>query len=207
MFLDSTLERVIKRFEDEFPECREVIPAAGDDVEALSDTMSESGSLPTNFTNPFPGKLEASDSAIDQLDADEDGVVRTISRHNSDVSLASRTLGLEEGRMHRFGQQIRRELLRPQTLDHAHGTTGTEFEAKHLRQLREQLESLDGAAIKEKVEGQGADAVLRELGTTLEELAFLGQEDPESFEKFRESQIIAVENVTRAKEGSPSTGT
>ncbi|KAK8154570.1 hypothetical protein IWX90DRAFT_58410 [Phyllosticta citrichinensis] len=37
------------------------------------------------------------------------------SRHNSDVSLASRAQTLEEGRVHRMGQSVRRDVIRPGT--------------------------------------------------------------------------------------------
>ena len=65
--------------------------------------------------------------------------------------------------MHRFGQQVRREVLRPQQLDHAHGTTGEEREARHLQLLREKLEGISGGEIRGLVEERGVDRTVREL--------------------------------------------
>ena len=67
--------------------------------------------------------------------------------------------------MHRFGQRIRRDIFRPQTEDHAHGTTGTEEEAEPLQELRRRLESLEGEEIRAKVEKYGPDATLEEIET------------------------------------------
>lgn len=140
-------------------------------------------------------------ASVDDVDPTEDGeqAVRVhISRHNSDVSLASRLITQEEGQMHRFGQQIRRDVLRPQALDYAHGTTGHELEPQHLQELRARLEAMSGNEIKNKVEMLGPEAVLHQLGTTAEELLLLEQQDPEGFEKFRESQLMAQHNQGRA---------
>jgi hypothetical protein len=62
--------------------------------------------------------------------------------------------------MHRFGQQVRRDILRPQSLDHAHGTTGEEVEAQHLRLLGDKLEAMAGGRSK-RVDRFGPEAVLR----------------------------------------------
>lgn len=72
--------------------------------------------------------------------------------------------------MHRFGQQVRRDILRPQTLDHAHGTTGEEGEEAHLRALREKLEGWGGGEIEKfvgEVGVEGGVRVLREKGEVL----------------------------------------
>ncbi|KAL9122812.1 MAG: hypothetical protein Q9187_000641 [Circinaria calcarea] len=197
-FLDSTLERMIQRFEDEYPECRTEPPKT---LVTPDGTLSDSGSLPSPLTNPFDPNEEDLNSNSIVGDAtipseDEDGPVKVpISRHNSDVSLASRHLSQEEGRMHRFGQQIRRNILKPQTQDYAHGRTGGEVEAIHLQRLREKLEALDGHEIKDKVDRMGPDAVLKEIGATAEELLLLEKEDPEAFEKFKESHLIAQRNL------------
>ncbi|MCJ1401103.1 hypothetical protein MMC11_004315 [Xylographa trunciseda] len=193
LFLDSTLERMIQRFEDEFPECR---LRASKPSPVADDALSESGSLPSSFTNPFnsEGTDETSLTTVDPTE-DEEGAVRVpMSRQHSDVSLASRFLTREEGQMHRFGQQIRRDILRPELLDYAHGTTGQEVEATHLLKLRHQLEAMEGAEIKDRVEKFGPEAVLRELGATADELLLLEKQDPEGYEKFREAQMAAQQN-------------
>ena len=193
LFLDSTLERMIQRFEDEFPECR---LRALKPSPPVDDALSESGSLPSSFTNPFnsEGTDETSLTTVDPTEDDEDVVRVPMSRQHSDVSLASRFLTQEEGQMHRFGQQIRRDILRPESQDYMHGTTGTEVEAQHLQKLRQRLEAMDGAEIKDRVDQFGSEAVLRELGATAEELRYLEQQDPEGFEKFKEAYIVGQQN-------------
>ncbi|MCJ1384166.1 hypothetical protein MMC17_007282 [Xylographa soralifera] len=204
LFLDSTLERMIQRFEDEFPECRlrPLKPSP-----SVDDTLSESGSLPSSFTNPFnsEGTDETSLTTVDPTEDDEKVVRVPMSRQHSDVSLASRFLTQEEGQMHRFGQQIRRDILRPELQDFAHGTTGTEVEPQHLQKLRQRLEAMDGAEIKDRVALLGSEAVLRELGATAEELLFLEQQDPEGFEKFKEAYIVGQQNQRDNLRGSSET--
>ena len=186
---------MIQRFEDEYPECRIELPKS---ATITNETLLDSG--PSQLKNPFDRSEEDLNSSSFVGDTtiaseDEDRPMRvSISRHNSDVSLASRHLSQEEGRMHRFGQMIRRDILRPQTQDYAHGRTGEEVEALHLQRLREKLEALDGHEIKEKVDRMGPDAVLKELGATAEELLLLEKQDPEAFEKFKESQLTAQQN-------------
>ena len=192
---------MIQRFEDEYPETRLTPPLPT--IPPTTDAVSLNGSLyytTTETTSVLSGSGENSTTLTDPdpaiLTEDDEEVIKApLSRHNSDVSLASRALSLEEGRMHRFGQHLRRDILRPQTLDHAHGTTGNEPEAEHLRVLRDRLEGLGGAEIKEKVDRLGPDAVLREIGASAEELAALEKEDPEAFERFREAGLKAQWNV------------
>ncbi|MCJ1243359.1 hypothetical protein MMC30_000556 [Trapelia coarctata] len=193
-FLDLTLERMIRRFEDEYPECRIAPPEPESSVE---EPVSDPGSLPSPSKDSSIHE-KASIDDVDPTEDDEQSVTVHLSRHNSDVSLAARLITQEEGQMHRFGQQIRRDVLRPQVLDYAHGTTGHEVEAQHLQELRAQIEAMSGSEIKEKVETLGAEAALRHLGTTAEELLLLQQQDPEGFEKFRESQLMAQHNQGHA---------
>lgn len=96
--------------------------------------------------------------------------------------------------MHRFGQQVRRSLLQPEAMDYEHGTSGDEVDPEHIAVLRAKLEQLRGDEIREKVEAVGADKVLEEMGANAQELAQLQMEDPEAFEKFKESQIAAQIN-------------
>ncbi|MCJ1442457.1 MAG: hypothetical protein MMC23_002952 [Stictis urceolatum] len=199
-FLDSTLSRMIERFEDEYPECRPKPPPSPTETPS-----SESGSLEnsTTFSDPFRGGPASQDTEPDDLDADVDADAALdeesspsdpslkpkprLSRHGSDVSLASRHLNNEEAQMHRFGQQMRRSILAPQTFDHVHQASGEE-EARHLQALRAKLEMMTGEQIKEKVRDRGVERVLEEMGSNARELLLLEKEDPEGFEKFREAQ-------------------
>ena len=166
---------------------------------------SETGSIASSFTNPFDPTDIASEQDFTNGDAangsdDEGETQRTrMTRQGSDVSIASHRLAQEEGRMHRFGQQLRREILRPQTGDYADGTQQDhEIQAKHLQDIRDRLEAADGHEIKEQVEKYGPDSVLQTLGATHEDLFLLEQQDPEGFEKFKDSQLTAWINTKEA---------
>ena len=67
--------------------------------------------------------------------------------------------------MHRFGLRIKRDILRPQTEDHAHGTTGHEEEPEHMQELRRRLEGLEGEEIKERIERLGPEDALKGIET------------------------------------------
>ena len=191
---------MIQRFEDEYPETRlpsQTLPAAGEST------------TPPETLSPTSSHKSAKSNSLDEAPSTEDdpaAVKASFSRHNSDVSIASRYLAQEEGRMHRFGQQIRRDILRPQTLDYAHGTTGDEVEEQHLKDLRERIEAMGGEEIKEKLERDGKDAVFKELGANAEELLALEKQDPEGFEEFRRAQMMAYANLKGGKPGGDGDG-
>jgi Ran GTPase-activating protein (RanGAP) involved in mRNA processing and transport len=122
LFLDQTLERMIKRFEDEYPETRlNAQPSSTSSAAAHTDAASPSeGSVLSSVETAGAAMLFAHDEAepdhgygeVLVSDDEEVGIRPMLSRHNSDVSLASRALSLEEGRMHRFGQKFRREIIK-----------------------------------------------------------------------------------------------
>ncbi|PVH74029.1 RNI-like protein [Cadophora sp. DSE1049] len=201
-FLDQTLEGMIKRFEDEYPETR--LPST---ITSPPLPDHEQGHLPPDQASPTDLELSLSRNDTNTSDPtpfdeqappseDEDGAIRPmLSRHNSDVSLASRALAQEEGRMHRFGQQFRREILKPEQADQLHGITGLEDQPRHLQLLRAMVEGLGGEEIKDRINNQGTDAVLEELSNEASVLRErLMEQDPEGWEKFRESQEAAVRN-------------
>src|SRR4051794_27038930 len=118
---------MIQRFEDEYPECR---LGNGTPTSHLPPPLL--GIAPCSWSVSSPTCVEGHEDAEvveDVTQAEDQEGKSLLARHNSDVSLASRALSNEEGRMHRFGQRMRREVLRPQTLDHEHGTTGEEEES------------------------------------------------------------------------------
>ena len=183
-FLDATLERMIQRFEDEYPETRlskptNTTPPPNFNCNTSFDstTSFQATGIDTSPSDPASPDLE------DDLSAP---LIRpsSLSRRSSSPSLASRQ-AQEEGRMHRFGQRVKRNILRPEYEDHAHGTTGTEVEAEYLQDLRTRLDSLEGSEIKDKVETMGPDAVYQALGATAEELATMKNQDPESWAKMK----------------------
>ncbi|KAL2357171.1 hypothetical protein BJ546DRAFT_432531 [Cryomyces antarcticus] len=211
VFLDQTLQGMIERFEDEYPECRLAAPAPSQptaDALDFSDTgsvsaLSRSSSPSIDGVASSIGTLgSATDATSLAADDDADEEARpNVHRHSSDVSLASRALGLEEAQMHRFGARVRREILPPQTLDYLHGTTGKEPpEPQHLSALREKLEALGGEEIRDKIAQDGWEATVEKIGANAEELRGLARQNPEEFKAFRESQLAAQANM-RISEG------
>ncbi|KAI4140273.1 MAG: hypothetical protein L6R39_005869, partial [Caloplaca ligustica] len=107
-YLDSTLDRMIQRFENEYPETRlatstpfgEPLPshqAASTEPEAIPPENSLS---PTVSANDMDAEEDTSTTAL------KSALARSPSSHS--LSQASRQAA-EEGRMHRFGQRMRRE--------------------------------------------------------------------------------------------------
>ncbi|KAK5371292.1 Microtubules assembly and stabilization protein [Exophiala xenobiotica] len=198
--LDQTLQRMIQRFEDEYPETKTDTtsssanemyspdPSIGD-PSLLSTSVGSDGLMKmTSAEEYFPGDSERRESYAIKL-----------SRTASETSLAARAFTDEEGRMHRLGQSIRREVLKPTGMDdNLHGTsTDDDPEAPHLAALRAKFEQLRGEDIRAKVERDGADSVLTELGLNAQELLALRKTDPEGFETFRKSQLAAQINSGR----------
>lgn len=98
--------------------------------------------------------------------------------------------------MHRFGQGMRREVLKPIGTDDAlHGTSTSDLpESPHLAALRVRLENLSGEALREQVEHDGVENVIKELGLSARELATLEKDDPEGFAKLKNAQVTAAMN-------------
>ena len=94
-----------------------------------------------------------------------------LGRRNSASSLAARAQETEEGKIHKLGQRMRRDVLPPSgTDDHLHKTSSTDDpEAPHLAALRKRLEELGGEEIREKLMEKGLDATVRELSEMSEE--------------------------------------
>ncbi|KIW40011.1 uncharacterized protein PV06_08568 [Exophiala oligosperma] len=197
--LDQTLQRMIERFEDEYPETKATDPGL----------VSASGSPSPGPSTADPSMLSASvdsDGLTKMTSADEYFPTQNdeqdssrpikLSRTTSETSLAAKAFTDEEGRMHRLGQSIRREVLKPTGMeDNLHGTSnGDHPEPPHIAALRAKLEALSGEDIRAKVQRDGADEVLREIGLNAEELLALRDTDPEGFETFRKSQMAAAIN-------------
>ncbi|KLJ10176.1 hypothetical protein EMPG_14432 [Blastomyces silverae] len=210
-FLDFTLQKMIQRFEDEFPDTRlstesdtgNTLPqrtpshsSAGDSAE--QSKLDDSASLDATRLSQSPDQDQYPDAAIDDEDAGHYAI--RLSRTSSNTSLHSKALTSEEGRVHRFQQHIRRDILstdleaEPNTP--SHGPDETQINA-----LREKLERLRSCEMQSRIELVGPDKALEELGANMEELLALRERDPESFESFKASQIAAQINAGLVREG------
>ncbi|EXJ54599.1 hypothetical protein A1O7_09940 [Cladophialophora yegresii CBS 114405] len=195
--LDQTLQRMIRRFEDEYPETKvgagsppmpNGMPSPDPSVDAsmLSASVDSTGIM----------KLTDAEEYFPSESPPKDDYALKLSRTSSNTSLAAKAFTDEEGRMHRFGQTIRREVLKPAEMDdHLHGTYASDSDPPHIAALRAKLEELKGEDIRYRVEKEGADNVVRELGINAQELLMLREQDPKGFEAFRESQLAAQINA------------
>ena len=206
-FLDSTLERMIERFESEYPETRLPKPTTTT-AETVSDDNASTSSSLIQPTPAYPA-LEPASPDPEDIDDNTAPLIRpaSVSRRTSSPNLASRQ-AQEEGRMHRFGQRIKRDILRPETEDYAHGTTGTESEAQHLQDLRRRLEAFEGGEIKDRVERLGPETVFDMIGATAEELSAWERGDPEGFERIKAARghALALYEDRNGGRGFPARG-
>ncbi|OAK95470.1 RNI-like protein [Phaeosphaeriaceae sp. SRC1lsM3a] len=200
LFLDQTLEGMIQRFEDEYPETR---IQASDSASIHSSVASVPSSSPPASTVPT---LDNSVTDATNADSDEEGSLTLRSRHNSDVSLASRHMSQEEGRLHRFGHRVRTGLLNPSRPTSAHGDEEHSNPAflsgsmddhglpEHLRSLRMYFSNYSGDEMREMIEGVGWEQAFTKVVDNAEELKNLERDDPVQFQLFKDSQIAALKN-------------
>lgn len=187
---------MIQRFEDEYPETR--LGTSPTDTTSLrsrtSSVLSTSPPLSTvpTMTDSF------TDPTAQESDEDEPHLLR--SRHNSDVSLASRSMSIEEGALHRFGHRVRTGLLNPSRPTSSHsdqlisGSKDDEGLPEHLRALREYFMNFSGDELRTKIQGLGWEKAFDSVVENAEELKNLESEDPIAFKRFRESQIASLKN-------------
>jgi hypothetical protein len=195
LFLDETLRGMIQRFEDEYPETR-LQPS-----DAASTTSSKLSSSPPTSAVPTLDNSVTTDATNPESDEDEPSTLR--SRHNSDVSLASRNMALEEGRLHRFGHRVRTGLFNPSrpttptTENHPSFLSGTADDQglpEHIRSLREYFQTYSGDDLRHMIEGKGWEEAFNRVVENADELRNLERDDPEQFRVFRDSQIAALKN-------------
>jgi hypothetical protein len=184
---------MIKRFEDEFPETRlpsTITSPPLPDTTRSTPEETDQDPLSTSLTST---SFDTERTLVEApLSEDEGGLRPMLSRHNSDVSLASRALSQEEGRMHRFGQQFRRDILKP---DLEQRELSKNEKPIHLQLLRAMVEELGGEELKNKLLVGGEELLMKEVS---DEASYLRQQlkemDPEGWEKFAESQEKAIRN-------------
>ncbi|KAJ5833851.1 hypothetical protein N7474_002162 [Penicillium riverlandense] len=197
-FLDFTLHRMIQRFEDEYPETRiagqgpPAIIAPDTSSQHSGDQLSGDGEDGTSAAANTNNVLLDNENAIDDEETDQYAI--RLSRASSITSLHSRAMTSEEGHVHRLGQNLRRDLLMNQD--------GEDNESR-VAALREKLDRLHDE--QPGFEGDKADKAFEKLGSTVDELWAAQQQDAESFERFRQSQLAAQWNAgVRQSPGEPS---
>ncbi|KAF1815029.1 RNI-like protein, partial [Eremomyces bilateralis CBS 781.70] len=172
LFLDNTLQRMIRRFEDEYPECRLKEPV---EVPPRTSSLVPPNPAPSDLVKtpaaPEPTPVTESGPVDDANSDDEDPPGRPTlrSRHNSDVSLASRALSIEEGQMHRLGQHIRRDIL-GDAVAASDGAHAHKHEDAFLVALRAKLQAMPSSKLRDCVLERGWEGTLAAIGENVEEL-------------------------------------
>lgn len=208
LFLDSTLDGIIKRFEDEFPDTREF--AAAD--EAAPSSSSDSAVAPPSMPLATSFGSEADHMGVgSDAEDDEDGgggrlplgrPSKPLSRSNSLLSATSKGLTEEEGRVLRAGHKFRSGWLVTQQhydlLSAAEdwataGVGGVGSDPNHVRLLHELVEEVDDPELNKQIERDGIVTVFRDHRERIRDK--LRSADPEHWERFEESQRMARANV------------
>ncbi|KAK3681427.1 hypothetical protein B0T22DRAFT_387833 [Podospora appendiculata] len=207
IFLDNTLKGIIKRFEDEFPDTREAavdipLPYAGNgDKQRLS--TSPSSSLEVDAADLAP--IAVSDN---EDDAEGEGEGESsfrpggLARTNSAISLTSKALANEEGRVLRAGHKLRSGISKPEEY-YLLLTSGVEMvgaDPKHVRLLHDLLDDLGGVELMREAEERGVVKVFQERKEDIVKL--FREVDPVHWAMFVESQEMARKNVGVADAGT-----
>jgi len=202
IFLDQTLQGMIKRFEDEYPETRIQSTDAASTTSSIPSSSPPLSTVPTISTS-------ATDNVLHDSDEDEYEPKALRSRHNSDVSFASRAQTLEEGRLHRLGHRLRTEFINPSRPTSSHseqtnlsGSMNDVGLPPHIMALRNHFATFSGEQIRGMTEGAGWEKAFNDIVENAEELKRMEKESPEEFAKFRDTQIAALKNASPSVEFS-----
>ncbi|EHK26574.1 uncharacterized protein TRIVIDRAFT_229421 [Trichoderma virens Gv29-8] len=178
-FLDDTLQGIIKRFEDEYPDTRE---HTEDVVTKAPASQAEAEILSTSPPT-------AEDAVAAGSDAEDDGelVPHTLSRSNS---ILGKKLAEEEGRVHRAGHRFRSGFT--EHLDLLTTLADVENDPKHVHVFGELAEDVGGEFL-ELAKKKGAVQAFKEDKEML--FSALKESDPEYWERFVEAQGKARANI------------
>ncbi|KAI1211593.1 RNI-like protein [Annulohypoxylon truncatum] len=196
IFLDQTIEGIIKRFEDEFPETRQ------DSLDAAipDRTIATAPELSTSVSS-----LEA-DAALMSDTEDLETEVRSpqsTSRSNSIISHTSKALVEEEGLALRVGHRFRRGLIKQEHFDLLTGSEEIGEDPNHVTIVSSIInELMDGdEKVMKDVQEEGP---LRAFQKNREEIVRrLREEDPQYWESFVEAQEKARANVQIEAKNEP----
>lgn len=222
MFLDNTLNGIIKRFEDEFPDTRISADSAVDVGSSIGSSPRDEKRRPPADPDLTLTSATAAAAAASISDDNEETAIKSpaLSRSNSLLSLNSKALADEEGRVLRAGHKFRSGILADLRSEHYELLTSPASSAvemigadpNHARLLHELLEELSGDGDgdgdgDEEAEGEGRVSLARdarERGVVrvfqerrAEILERLRAADPLHWDRFVESQAMARANAVK----------
>ncbi|KAH6968662.1 hypothetical protein DER45DRAFT_21206 [Fusarium avenaceum] len=186
-FLDDTLQGIIKRFEDEYPDTRE-------------DTALPRRPRAGTRTEELPVTLPLEDSAMALSDNEDDGEIKAgkpLSRSNS----MAKILVEEEGRILRAGHRFRVGFIKQEQIDLLSTIDDIGSDPKHVRMLTEMAEDI-GGEILELVRQKGPVRAFKEDRDIA--LKCMAASDPEHWERFVDAQQKSRANISippAAKQG------
>ncbi|ODA80384.1 hypothetical protein RJ55_03342 [Drechmeria coniospora] len=191
-FLDETLQGIIKRFEDEFPDTRE--PALG----SASGLAAAAAAAPSSAAASTLPTTTADDSAMAASDAEDESSIhppKPLSRSNS----MAKVLAEEEGRVHRVGHRFRSGFVRQEHLELLSSIDDIGADPNHAHVLEELAEDLGGELLV-KVREKGVVRAFKEDKEML--YRTMRESDPEHWDSFVEAQQKARANMNVASEKS-----
>lgn len=194
LFLDSTLDGIIKRFEAEFPETRVSIDSG---VSVPSTPEKDSGVLassPNSGPVEVEAEIEADGDAVVVCGSDgedETDILPRLSRSNSVMSMSSKGLTNEEGRVLRAGHRFRSGWFKHYNL--LSGVDEISSDPAHNHVLYELVTDTNDPAINKKLAEKGIVRLFKEDREQL--LKVLKEQDPEYWDRFIESQEKARANL------------
>ncbi|OAA34062.1 hypothetical protein NOR_08692 [Metarhizium rileyi] len=186
-FLDETLQGIIKRFEDEFPDTREAA------VEGLNSSNELRKISSTSSEEPLQMMATGDDLAVAVSDGEDEGdmhAAKPLSRSNS---ILSKELAEEEGRVLRAGHRFRSGFVRKEQFDLISTIDDIGSDPKHSQMLTELAEDVGGDFL-ERVKQKGAVRAFKEDKDAL--FRSMRESDPEHWGRFVEAQQKARANIT-----------
>ncbi|KAM4066001.1 cell wall biogenesis protein [Hirsutella rhossiliensis] len=200
-FLDETLQGIIKRFEDEFPDTREHGPAATGGEAASTAAAAAAEGEPTS-TSAAAG----TDSAVAVSDGEDESEIHAPKAVSQSSSKLSKVQAEEEGRVLRAGHRFRSGFVRQEQLELLNTIDDIGAHPKHAQMLEELAEDLGGEML-DKVKEKGAVRAFKEDKEVL--FRSMKESDPDHWERFVESQHKARANIRvssseRAGEAGPA---
>ncbi|KAI0913915.1 hypothetical protein F4823DRAFT_470002 [Ustulina deusta] len=188
VFLDQTIEGIINRFEDEFPDTRQ----SDDPSEVTSDLSS---TAPESGTTPEPPEIET--FALSDTEDVETALRPPIrSRSSSIISHTSKAFSAEEGRALRVGHKFRRSFMSQMQFNILNSDEEISNNPHHVQLVTSLMEDLmeDYEEIRKRVEEKGIVKAFEEDKDNIWKL--LRDKDPWYWDVFLESQEKARANIT-----------
>ncbi|KAM0257166.1 hypothetical protein ACHAQJ_004527 [Trichoderma viride] len=179
-FLDDTLQGIIKRFEDEYPDTREDTEDTAAQAPAFHGEKEVLSSSPPTTEDAVAGGS----------DPEDEGDLREANPLSRTNSILGKKLAEEEGRVHRAGHRFRSGVT--EHIDLLSTLDDVENDPNHVRVLGDLAEDLGGEFL-EMAKQKGAIQAFKDHKEML--FAALKDSDPEYWDSFVEAQGKARANI------------